>query len=80
MKYKTKSNIIEAVQWTGDNLEECKLFCSAISGQKNDMLETLWLGGPLFIFQKDWIIRTEDGRYKHLTDEEFCGLYEPMKG
>jgi hypothetical protein len=80
MKYKTKSSVIEAVQWTGSNLEECKLFCPIIYGQREDgELLGAWLGFPPFILRGDWIVKTDDGQYKQLTDKEFCDLYEPMK-
>lgn len=82
MKYRRRP--IEAIQWTGDNFEECYAFatppgelfgCLSQTGQEI-VVETL--EGRMRVSIGDWIIRGIAGELYPIKDEIFEATYEPL--
>lgn len=84
MKYKSRPKIIEAIQWTGKNLDEVYSFC----GPENigpierrpdyDLkIKTLESGGGYHIADKgDWIIKGIKGEFYPCKPDIFELSYE----
>ena len=80
-KYRKKPVVIEAVQWTGENLDKIKKFCPSIVyhgivGEENGCLlvETLEGGMRASIF--DWIIKGVKGEFYPCKPDIFDATYE----
>jgi len=80
MKFRKKPVVIEAVQWTGDNTEEIKLFIN--DGRpwiiKNpDILTIHTLEGNHRANKGDWIIKGVKGEFYPCKPDIFEQTYKP---
>ena len=76
-KYKKKAVVIEAVQWTGDNLSEILEFTNhlGIQVQDNELyIETL--EGRMHASENDWIIKGVHGEFYPCKPDIFEETYE----
>lgn len=65
-KYRKKPVVVDAIQWTGHNFEECKKFCPTIRKTGNhpttgDVIITTIHGQETRVADGDWIIQEPDG-------------------
>jgi len=90
MKFRKKPVVIEAIQWTGDNLREVIDF----TGQHPSALKWTWaeyedmvkerglkiftLEGPLMSTVGDWIIKGVKGEFYPCKPDIFEATYEPI--
>lgn len=76
-KFRKKPVIIEAIQWTGNNLEEIKDFIGYYEyDKKNLIIHTL--EGKMIAQVNDWIIRGVQGEYYPCKPDIFEKTYEPV--
>lgn len=76
-KFRKKPVIIEAIQWTGNNLEEIKDFMGYYeSAKKNLIIHTL--EGKMIAQVNDWIIHGVQGEYYPCKPDIFEKTYEPV--
>ena len=61
MKYRKKPVVIEAIQWTGLNLEEIKSFVG--ESLQYDIIDTAWLAGASVPPHVDMVIKTLEGNH-----------------
>lgn len=92
-KYRKKPVVIEAIQWTGDNLHQVIAFCdgppdtrSNHAGMKwdeyadlvrRDGLKIFTLEGKMLASVGDWIIKGVKGELYPCKDEIFSMTYDP---
>lgn len=77
-RYRYKPNEIEAIQWTGHNLQEVAEFLGGrveVSDLGAVIIE-VYGGMESHAEPYDWIIRTWDGRLEYLRPDVFKRLYE----
>jgi len=89
-KFRTKIVEIEAVQFTGFNFEEMKLFTEGnfhpvdpedrlddpeITAEVYDKLHSTWIG----VIPGQWIVRGVKGEYYPCDDETFKWKYEEVE-
>jgi hypothetical protein len=91
MKYRKKPVVIEAVQWTGDNLKEVIDFTGLHSSAEKwtweeyeavvekDGLKIFTLEGPLKASVLDWIIKGVKGEFYPCRSDIFEATYEPVE-
>jgi hypothetical protein len=70
MKYRKKPLVIEAIQWTGENLEEVCEFVPAVELFMHD--------GSLIISRGDYIIKGIKGEYYPCSSDVFEMTYEAV--
>ena len=76
-KFRKKPVMIEAIQWTGNNLEEIKDFMRYYEyAKKNLIIHTL--EGKMIAQVNDWIIRGVQGEYYPCKPDIFEKTYEPV--
>ena len=76
-KFRKKPVMIEAIQWTGNNLEEIKDFMGYYEyAKKNLIIPTL--EGKMIAQVNDWIIRGVQGEYYPCKPDIFEKTYEPV--
>lgn len=80
MKYRKKPVVIEAVQFTGENFDECKTFSGGVAhlppagpGLQIETLEGLMLASV-----GDYIIRGVKGEFYPCKPDIFVATYEPV--
>lgn len=74
MKYRNKQKEIEAIQWTGDNLEDIQEFCG-----KDRVRESENSPGYLFIKDKDKVVEyqmAKKGEYLAKAEDDFILSYD----
>lgn len=83
MKYRKKPIVIEAVQWNGDNLEECLNFMSdngfhsyGHNHNKEIMIKTL--EGNMVASVNDYIIKGVSGEFYPCKPDIFEKTYEEV--
>lgn len=82
--YQKKSLVVEAVQYTGDNLDEIKSFCNEniciITSRLGDaVIYSLYINtleGNMHISTNDYIIKGVDGEYYPCKSDIFEMTYE----
>ena len=93
MKYRKKPVVVEAIQWTGDNLDEIKAFVSdgtleywyddaAWEVQKGPVtieMKIKTLEGDHYVSIGDYIIRGVAGEYYPCKPDIFEKTYEPVE-
>ena len=80
-KYRKKPIIIEAVQWTGDNLEELRDFVPE-EFRYNKVSEPMGirtLEGVMTVSVGDWIIKGIQGEFYPCKPDIFEATYEAVK-
>ena len=76
-KFRKKPVMIEAIQWTGNNLEEIKDFMGYYEyAKKNLIIHTL--EGKMIAQVNDWIIRGVQGEYYPCKPDIFEKTYESV--
>ena len=88
MKYKKKPVIIEAVQWTGDNVSEILDFVNHldiqmtnhdVGGEVKTELYINTLEGSMHASEGDWIIKGVHGEFYPCKPDIFEETYEPAE-
>lgn len=80
-KFRKKPVVIEAVQWTGDNLSELQSFVPK-EHWHNKLSEPMGiktLEGVMTISEGDWIIKGVKGEYYPCKPDIFAATYEPVE-
>jgi hypothetical protein len=83
-KFKKKPVIIEAVQWTGDNMLAIRTLMGSILprtivvGKLAGTLEIPTMEGIMTASQGDWIIRGVKGEFYPCKPDIFEATYEPV--
>jgi hypothetical protein len=82
MRYRTKPTYVEALQYTGDNANECLGFCEGARGESkynyhNDTLIITFKVAPdIWVFPTEWIIKEGDN-FSPMDNKRFREQYEP---
>lgn len=82
MRYKKKPVIIDAVQWTGNNIEELKEFMNAASHEYdsiNNSLNIKTLEGTMHAEVDDYIIKGVKGEFYPCKPDIFEATYEAIE-
>lgn len=77
-KYRKKPVVIEAVQWTGENVEEIEAFIGGGFSMTSSGLFIVTLEGEMFASLDDWIIRGVKGEFYPCKPDIFEATYEPV--
>lgn len=79
MKFRKKPVVIEAVQWTGNNVKECMDFMGwrNASHDDNDGLRIHTLEGTMNAAEGDWVIKGVQGEFYSCKPDIFAATYEP---
>lgn len=94
MKYRNGSALVDAIQWTGSNLQEIVMFASGSNDIKGASIDMPWEdferqiardGLKIYTHQGrvdahigDWIIKAIDGQHFPLNAEVFAQTYEQL--
>ena len=87
MKFRAKPVIIEAIQWTGDNVLDVGDFLGndnrnitwgILHSKKSVSISTL--GGIVIAYAGDWIVKGVQGEFYPRKPEIFEQTYEPVSG
>lgn len=80
MKYRTKPIIKEAVQWTGNNLDELRAFVpEAFRHNKiHQPMGIVTFEGVMTISEGDWIIKGVKGEFYPCKPDVFEATYEAV--
>lgn len=91
MKYRKKPVVIEAIQWTGLNLEEIKAFVGESLEYEYDIIDTAWkagigapcvnmkiktLEGDMYADKGDYVIKGVNGEFYPCKPDIFEKTYE----
>lgn len=83
MRFKTKNVEIEAIRWTGRNLEEVAKFVGAslepIERRPDYNLKIRTLEGTMIVDRYDWICKGLIGEFYPCKPEAFEMKYEPVE-
>lgn len=77
-KYIKKPVEIEAIQWTGDNIEDIKEFCNQCT-LSNDELIIFTLEGKMIASINDYIIKGVKGEFYPCKPDIFKTTYDEVK-
>ena len=78
-RYKMKQLPVEAVQWTGDNIQEVKDFCQARALFLRDAeLYVRVENRKLYVAPGNYIVRQTDGSFCPLDEHVFNNTYEAV--
>ena len=90
-RFRKNPVVIDAVQWTGENLREVVDFCGGLHASarkldweafvelvKNDGLKIFTLEGPLRASSGDWVIRGIHGENYPVKNDIFLQTYEEI--
>ena len=85
-KYRKKPVVIDAIQWTGENLGQCKIFLGdsfagaltekRIGGKRDLLVQTL--EGKVMASKGDYLIRGIQGEYYPCKPDIFSATYEAV--
>lgn len=81
-RFKKKPVIIEAIQWTGNNIEEIERFAPRIITVNKNQADELCidtLEGVMTASKEDWIIRGVQGEYYPCKPDIFEETYEAVE-
>jgi hypothetical protein len=79
MKFRKKPVVIEAVQWTGDNLSEIQRFYRPNEILIGDKIVISTLGGTITADKGDWILKGIKGEYYPCKPDIFAETYEKVE-
>lgn len=88
MKFRKKSIVIEAVQYTGTNIKEVSKFVFPLSvevqktgskSKKENRLRIWTLAGEFYVKPQTWIIRETGGAFYPCKSDTFAVTYEPVE-
>lgn len=79
LRFRKKSGVIEAMRYTGRNMQECADFCPAILGDvmSDEKLRIPTLEGKMIASVGDWIIKGVAGEFYPCKPDVFAKTYEP---
>ncbi len=81
-QYRRTPEIVEAVQWRGDNLEEIEAFCASDEQKFKNGVLYVW-GRHVECWQRahvnDWIVRGVSGAAFPASEQTFERGYEPVE-
>lgn len=85
MKYRKKPVVVEAVRWTGDNIDEIIDFCTVAyldaDNPRNEVeLHIRTLEGGMVANDGDYIIKGVQGEFYPCKPDIFEKTYEPVEG
>lgn len=78
MKFRKKPVVIDAIQWTGDNIEEIGEFLTGVhwaTAGRNPVIPTR--EGDMTASPNDWIIKGVAGEFYPCKPDIFAATYEP---
>ena len=82
MKFRKKPVIVDAEEWTGDNIEDISIFMAEAvdwhirNGKKAIPIQTL--EGTMYAEQGDWIIKGIQGEFYPCKPDIFDETYEHL--
>lgn len=84
MKYRKPTEHVDAMQYTGANLDEVMAFCSTLvesggfgfTDRVNGQLVMNSAGGTERAMPGDWIVMAADGSLKAMKPDAFAATYE----
>lgn len=81
MKYRKKPVVVDAIQWTGRNLDDCIEFLGASFGGHFwvNNIKVLTLEGEHTASKGDWLIRGIQGEHYPCKPDIFDKTYEPAE-
>jgi hypothetical protein len=79
MKFRKKPVVIEAVQWTGDNLSEIQRFYRPNEILIGDKIVIRTLEGTMTADKGDWILKGIKGEYYPCKPDIFAETYEKVE-
>lgn len=88
MKYRKKPVVIEAVQWSGENLGDMVELCAPNGQGEGWQIEPIQIGQPMTIHTLegnhradigDWVIRGVKGELYPCKPDIFEATYEPAE-
>jgi len=80
MKFRKKPVVIEAVQLTPENIDECIAFCgSCLKAHPLTGVVIETLEGNMLASKGDWIIKGVNGEFYPCKPDIFEKTYEPVK-
>lgn len=74
--YTKKPFTIQAIEWTGKNQTECKLFCSNVRFRNGGQMLIQTLEGDMFCNEGDYIIKGVKGEFYPCKPDIFQLTYE----
>jgi hypothetical protein len=79
MRFRKKPVVIEAVQWTGDNVNQISEFMGfpSYSHHTDTGLHIHTLEGTMHASEGDWIIKGVQGEFYPCKPDIFAATYEP---
>ena len=80
MKYKKKPVVIDAIQWTGNNIQEILdfTFSTGIYVYKDSPIYISTLEGTMKVSINDWIIKGVNGEFYPCKPDIFEATYEKV--
>lgn len=85
MRYVTKPEYVEAIQWTGHNVDECKKITGdeVVYSKINSSIALYRLfmpspNGDINIWKGDYIIKHQDGSISTMSGENFEKVYKKV--
>lgn len=82
MQYRKMPIVIEAIQWTGQNIAEVNAFMSPVAAiyvGTDNLIAIETLEGRMIANKGDWIIRGVKGELYPCKPEIFALTYEPVE-
>jgi hypothetical protein len=79
MKFRKKPVVIDAIHYTGDNLEAIAVFMNRVVSSGDGMLRIETLEGVHLASPGDWVIRGVKGEYYPCKPDIFAMTYEPAE-
>lgn len=78
MKYRSKPKVIEAVQWTGNNLDElCRFVPAEFRHNKiHEPIGIITLNGPVTFTEGEYIVKGIQGEFYPCKADIFEATYE----
>ena len=84
MKYRKPAEHVDAMQYTGENLDEVMAFCSVLvesggfgfTDRLNGVVVLNTAAGAERASPGDWIVMTQDGVFKAMQAATFAATYE----
>lgn len=77
-KYRKKPVVIEAIQWTSDNLSEIDKFTQGKVKNHESVLIIPTLEGEMYASLSDYIIKGENGEFYPCKPDIFDKTYEEL--
>ncbi|MFJ9633732.1 hypothetical protein ACIRU8_39170 [Streptomyces sp. NPDC101175] len=88
-RYRNRTAVVDAIQWTGSNAEELRAFCGpdfdgiapedrTEDPEQTAMVRTHEHGGWLGLKPTDWVLKHGEGRFSSARDQGFRETWEPV--